>query len=172
MVEFKSEQNRPFRPTTLIITATVLILAMVGIYLFARYQKHIRPPQAEGPIVVPGMVHPGDPNFQYYKGKIRIENARASLGITFSKTRVAFISGIIVNDGDRKLEAVELKITLFDLYNKFSAGATRTPIRPSTGFYKPMEPLERRTFTVGIEAVEQLWDPRHVEIEITGLKYQ
>ncbi len=171
MVEFNSKQNKSFRPAILIITATVLVVAVVGVYLFARYQKQSRPPHAEGPIVVPGMVHPGDPDFEYYRKKVLIENPHASLGITFGKTRVAFISGIISNEGDRKLDAVELKITLFDLYNKFSAQAIRTPIRPGTGFYKPMEPLEKRSFSVGIEAVEQLWDPKHVEIEITGLKY-
>lgn len=172
MVEFKSEPSKPFRPITLIITSAVLVLAIAGLFFFARYQKQSRPPQAEGPVIVPGMLHAGDTNFEYYKKNVRIENPRASLGLTFSKARVAFISGIISNEGDRKLEAVELKITLFDLYNKFSAQAIRTPIRPSTGFYKPMEPLEKRTFTVGIEAVEQLWNPRHVEIEITGLRYQ
>ena len=172
MAEFNSEVPKSSRTAILIITAGVLIVAAVGIILFARYQRLSRPPHAEGPVVVPGMLHTGDTNFEYYKTKVRIENPRATLGITFSKARVAFISGIISNEGDRKLEAVELKITLFDLYNKFSAQAVRTPIRPGTGFYKPMEPLEKRSFTVGIESVEQLWNPKHVEIEITGLKYQ
>jgi aspartate aminotransferase len=39
------------------------------------------------------------------KPKIRIENVKASLGISFNNARTATISGIIVNDGDRKLEA-------------------------------------------------------------------
>jgi hypothetical protein len=34
-----------------------------------------------------------------------------------------------------------------------------------------MEPLEKRTFSVGIDGVDQLYDPKRVEIEITGLKY-
>jgi len=172
MVEFSSEVRKPSRAAVLIVTVCLLVLAAAGVILYARYQKQSRPPQAEGPVIVPGMLHAGDSNFEYYKTKVRIENPRASLGITFSKTRVAFISGIISNEGDRKLEAVELKITLFDVYNKFSTQAVRTPIRPGTGFYKPMEPLEKRTFSVGIESVEQLWNPKHVEIEITGLKYQ
>ena len=37
---------------------------------------------------------------------------------------------------------------------------------------KPMEPLEKRIFSIGIESVEQLWNPKRLEIEITGLKYQ
>jgi hypothetical protein len=172
MMEFTSEAQKPRRYTTQIITAAVLAVAAVVIFLYVRYQRHLQPEVSPGPVVVPGMLRAGNTNFEYYKQKIRIEDPRASLGITFSKTRVAFISGIIVNDGDRKLEALELKITLFDLYHKLSKERVATPLRPGIGLYKPMEPLERRSFSVGVEAVEQLWDPKHVEIEITGLKYQ
>ena len=37
---------------------------------------------------------------------------------------------------------------------------------------RPMEPLERRDFTVWIEPIEQLWNPKELVLEITGLKYQ
>lgn len=173
MVEFAAETRKPASQTTLIVTAAVVVVvATVLIFFFVRSQKRLQPATPSGPVVIPGMLHAGNTNFEYYKTKIRIENARASLGISFNKARVAFISGIIVNDGDRKLEALELKITLFDLYNKLSKERTATPLRPGVGLYKPMEPLEKRSFTVGVESVEQLWDPRHVEIEITGLKYE
>jgi hypothetical protein len=172
MVEFTSESQKPKSLTTPIITAAVLAVAAAAIFFYVRYQKHVQPELAAGPVVVPGMLRAGNTNFEYYKQKIRIEDPRASLGITFNKARVAFISGIIVNDGDRKLEALELKITLFDLYHKLSKERIATPLRPGIGLYKPMEPLEKRSFSVGVEAVEQLWDPKHVEIEITGLKYQ
>ena len=35
-----------------------------------------------------------------------------------------------------------------------------------------MEPMEKRPFTIWIEPIEQLWNSKRVEIEITGLKYQ
>ncbi len=172
MAEFTAERQKPARQATLIITSAVLAVAAILIFFYVRHQKRIQPAAPSGPVVIPGMLRAGDTNFEYYKTKIRIENARASLGTSFNKTRVAFISGIIVNDGDRKLDALELKITLFDLYNKLSKERIATPLRPGLGLYKPMEPLERRSFTVGVESVEQLWDPRHVEIQITGLKYE
>jgi len=173
MVEFTSESRKPVGPTTLLITLAVLALGAAAVYLVVRYQENHRPAAESVAIFIPGMVRPGEPDFEYYKNKIRIENAKASLGITFSKTRVAFISGIIANEGDRQLVALELKITLFDLYNKFSKERVTTPLRPGLGLHgKPMAPLEKRPFSVGIEAIEQLWDPKHVEIEITGLKYE
>jgi len=172
MEEFASQPVKSARPITLIIMAAVLVVAAVLIFFYVRNQKRLQPASPAGPVVIPGMLRAGDTNFEYYKTKVRIENARASLGISFNKSRVAFISGVIVNDGDRKLDALEMKITLFDLYNKLSKERIATPLRPGVGLYKPMEPLEKRSFTVGVESVEQLWDPRHVEIEITGLKYE
>lgn len=147
-------------------------VALVLLFLYMRYQKANPAPVSDALAVVPGMLHPGDPNFEYYKNKIRLENVKAGLGITFSKNRVAIISGIISNEGDRKLEALELHITLFDLYDKFSKDRTAVPLRPGLGTSKPMQPLEKRTFSVGIDGVEQLWNPKRLEIEITGLKYQ
>jgi hypothetical protein len=173
MVEFNSQPPKKSPVIIIVITAVVLIIAVAGLFFYARHQKNEQPPQAAGPVAIPGMLRPGDSNFEYYKNKIRIENVKASLGITFSKARVAFVNGIIGNEGDRKLEALELKITLYDLYDKVSKARIATPLRPGIGLNnKPMEPLEKRTFAVGIESVEQLWNPRRLEIEITGLKYQ
>ncbi len=173
MVEFTSETQKSFRPATLFIALGIMAAALVGIYFVARYQKSAQPPASAGPIVVPGLLRPGDPNFEYYKDKVRIENVKASLGISFSGTRIAMISGIIDNDGDRKLEALEIHIKLFDAFGKPSKEKTGFALRPGAGYSsQPMEPLEKRTFTIGIESVEQYWNPKQVEYEITGLKYK
>jgi hypothetical protein len=173
MVEFTSETQKSFRPVTFFIALGVLAVALAGIYFLVRYQKNIQPPASTGPIVIPGLLRPGDTNFEYYKTKIRIENVKANLGISISQVRTAMISGIIVNDGDRKLEALELHIKLYDAFGKPSKEKTGFALRPGAGYSsKPMEPLEKRMFTIGIEAVEQYWNPRQLEYEITGLKYQ
>lgn len=173
MVEFTSEEPKSFRSPVIIVSAVILLVAIVAIYFYARHQSSEHSTvTAQGPIVIPGMVRPGDPNFEYYKHKIRIESVKASLGITFSKARVAIVSGIVSNEGDRKLEALELKITLYDVYDKLSKERVATPIRPGVGLKGPMEPMEKRTFSVGIESVEQLWNPRRLEVMITGLKYK
>ncbi len=169
MADFATENRRSFNPTVAIVAAVILILASGAVYYYARHQmRDLIPGPSAGPIVIPGMVHPGDPNFEYYKNKIRIANVKAGLGITFSKARVALISYTVTNEGDRKLEGLELKFSLFDLYQKLSKERTTTPVRPD----RPMEPLETRAFSVGIEAVEQLWDPKRLEVVITGLKYK
>ncbi len=171
MLEFTSRPREFGGTARLLVTLAIFALATVGVLLYAHYQRKTQPEGGSGPVVIPGMLRPGHPDFEYYKNKIRLENVKAGLGITFNKNRVALISGVISNEGDRRLEALELHVTLYDLYDKYSRERTATPLRPGVGLSGPMEPLEKRTFTIGIEGVEQLWNPRRLEVEITGLKY-
>jgi len=174
MAEFTSEIKRSAGRTKLLIAAAVAAIALAAVFLVVRYQQESPIPGAEGgPIVIPGMVRPGEPDFEAYKNKVRIEGVKASIGINFAGNRFAEIDGIIANEGSRKLEAVEMRIILYDVYDQVCKERIVTPLRPGIGLKKgPMEPLEKRTFKTGIESVEQLWNPKRVEIEITGLKYQ
>jgi hypothetical protein len=172
MVVFKSEPQRTTSPAAWLIGIGIFAVALIGIFFLARAQKEI-PPQTPGaPVVIPGMARKGDPNFEYYKTRVRIEDVKASLGISFNKSRIAIISGVIVNDGDRKLEAVELHLSLYDVFGQLSKDRVATPLRPGIGLNRPMEPLEKRTFTVWMEPIEQFWNPKQVQYELTGLKYQ
>jgi hypothetical protein len=173
MLDFTSEIKRPARPVTLYIAIAVAVVAVIALVLVVRYQKNNPLKEASGPVVIPGMLRPGSPDFEAYKDKVRIEGVKAYINLNFAGNRSASIDGIISNEGSRKLEAVEMHLRLFDVYGKLSKERTSIPMRPGIGLNKgPMEPLEKRTFTVWIESVEQLWNPKRVEIEITGLKYR
>ncbi len=173
MVEFTSGPPKTYGMARFLIALGVIAVVLVAGFFYVRYQQKTQPPAGSGPVAVPGVLRPGDTNFEYYKTKIRIENVRATLGISFNGARIAIISGVIVNDGDRKLEALEMHITLYDVWGKLSKERTAYALRPGAGFTgQPMEPLEKRGFNIGVESVEQYWDPKQVTYEITGLKYQ
>jgi len=174
MTEFTSELKTERRPLALYLMIAVAAVALIAVFILVRYQQnHPAPKEVSGPVIIPGMMHPGNPDFEAYKDKVRIENVKASIGLNFAGNRFAAIEGIISNEGSRKLEAVEMHVTLYDVYGKLSKEKTVTPLRPGVGLHQgPMEPLEKRTFSVWIESIEQLWNPKRVEIQITGLKYQ
>jgi hypothetical protein len=173
MVEFTSEPQKTFRPVTMGIALGILAVVLGGGYLYIHYQGRAQQRTGAVSVVVPGLLGPGNSNFEYYKTRIRIENLKASLGVSFNNARIAMISGIIVNDGDRKLEALQLHITLYDVFGKVSKERTAFALRPGAGYSgKPMEPLEKRPFAIGVESVEYYWDPKQITFEITGLKYQ
>ncbi len=174
MTEFTSELKSERRPVALYIMIAVAAVALIAVFFLVRYQQnHPVSKEVSGPVVFPGMVRPGEPDFEAYKDKVRFENVKASIGLNFAGNRFAAIEGIISNEGSRKLEVVEMHITLYDVYGKLSKEKTVAPLRPGVGLHQgPMEPLEKRTFSVWIESIEQLWNPKRVEIQITGLKYQ
>jgi hypothetical protein len=173
MVEFTSEPQKAFNTRTLFFALGILILISCGVFVCAHYQIRMQSRSGSTSVVVPGMLRPGNTNFEYYKTRVRLENVKGTLGISFNNARTAIISGLIVNDGDRKLEAVELHITLFDVWGKVSKERTAFALRPGAGYSgRPMEPLERRSFTIGVESVEYYWNPKQVSYEITGLKYE
>jgi hypothetical protein len=171
MLEFTSRPQKAVRPLTLFISLGVLAVLLGAVFLYVNYQKNNR--QGSSAVVVPGLVRPGDPDFEYYKTRIRIENVKATLAKSFSNARFATISGTIVNDGDRNLEALELHITLYDVFGEISKERTAFALRPGSGYVsRPMEPLEERPFVIGIESIEYYWDPKQISYEITGLKYK
>jgi len=173
MVEFNSEPQKKTSSVTLLIASGILVLVLGGVYLYVHYRGGGQQRGAGAAVVVSGLLGPGNTNFEYYKTRIRIENVKASLGISFNNARMAMISGVLVNDGDRKLEAVQLHVILYDVWGKVSKERTAFALRPGAGYSgKPMEPLEKRPFAIGVESVEYYWNPKQITYEITGLKYQ
>lgn len=173
MVEFTSKPQKKPNSFTLIITAVLVVLILGVVFSFIYSQKSKPPDSGSATVEVPGLLRPGNTDFEYYKTKIRIENVKAVLGISFNKARYATIAGTIVNDGDRKLDALELHISLYDVWGDVTKERTAFALRPRTGYSsKPMEPLERRRFSIGVESVEYYWDPKQISYEITGLRYQ
>ena len=174
MVEFTSTKAAP-RKGYLVpaVAGTVLILLLAGIVVLMQYQKSVLPEDGESAAAVPDMLRPGNTDFEYYKTKVRIEDVKAVIQISFNQVRTAKISGTIVNDGDRMLDAVELHFVLYDVWGEISKERTAFVLRPKSGFSgKPVEPLGKRRFEIGVESVELYWNPEEVSYDITGLRYQ
>jgi hypothetical protein len=169
MVEFISEPQKPSSPILPIITAGLLIIILGGIAFYS-YRQRGNPTKPAAAIFVPGLLKAPDSNFEYYKTQIRIENVGASLGISLSNSRTAFISGILLNNGDRTLEALQLHIILYDIQGKISKERTAFILRPGPGLHS-LAPLEKRAFNIGVDSVERDWNPKLISYEITGLKY-
>lgn len=169
MAEFTSEFKSSERSKAPYIMLAVIVVVVVGVAFVWRYQKTQLPKDTAGPVVIPGMLRPGQMDFEGYKDKVRFEDVKAGIGFNFAGNRVAFIDGVLVNDGSRKLEAVEVHIALYDVYDKLCKEVTRLAL--GTGF-GAMDPLEKRSFHANIESIDRLWNPKRVEITLTGLKYE
>ena len=171
MAEFRIEPQQSSNKKMLIVTALVLIALLCGIASYVR--RHPPDPRSPSAVNVPDILRAGDTNFEYYKTKIIIEDVKASLGISFNNSRVAMLAGTVINNGDRRVDALEIYVTLYDAWGKLSKERAIYLVRPDGKFnQKPMNPLERRAFNVSIEGMEYYWDPKEISVEITGLRYK
>src|SRR5262245_36543973 len=110
MQEFTSEV-KPTRPNTFLYALGIFLVAAVGLLLYGRFHKSASTGDPAESTTVPGLVRAGNPNFEYYKDRVRLSDVRAQLGINYAKSRIAIITGMITNEGDRKLEALEIHIS-------------------------------------------------------------
>jgi hypothetical protein len=173
MTEFTTEPQKTFRPVTLAITLGILAILLGGIAYYVHYQRGIKSRTGASLIEVPGLLRAGNTDFEFYKTRIHIENVKATLAINLGGVRTATVTGTILNDGDRTLEALELHVTLYDAWGKVSKERTTFAFRPGGYNYKPLFPLEKRGFSISIDGMEYYWDPKQTSTpDITGLKYK
>jgi hypothetical protein len=173
MSVFTTEPQKTFRPITLVITLGVLAILVGGVAYYIHYQRGIRSRTGSSLIEVPGLLRAGNTDFEYYKTRIHFENVKASLKTNLSGVRTATITGTIINDGDRTLEALELHVTLYDAWGKVSKERTDFAFRPGGYNGRPLLPLEKRVFSISTDGVEYYWDPQQISSpDITGLKYK
>ena len=73
MVEFTSEPQRTFNPVRLYIVGG-LIVVLAALFFILYHYRGGRDKPGPSAVVVPGLLGPGDTNFEYYKTRVRIEN--------------------------------------------------------------------------------------------------
>lgn len=150
----------------LVVTAAFAAV-LVAFYLYSKNQ----PKEESVRAAIPGLLRAGESGFDEYQSYVKIINPKGELGVNYRGDRIAIVSGGILNQGEKNLEAVELKITLFDVYGKALKEEVRTPLRPGIGLRTALQPLESRSFTIWTEGMPLSWDPRRVDVQVNGLKF-
>lgn len=149
------------------VVSLAFITALTGLYFYSKSQAQSDP----GRVVVAGVLHTGDTDFDYYRSKVSIVQPIGEVATNFSGSRIAVISGTLVNEGDRKLEAIELKVSLYDRTGRRLRETIKTPVQPNILPHKPLDPLQTRYFSFWVEGISAEWDPRRVDLDVYGLKF-
>lgn len=116
-----------------------------------------------------GVLHRGDPDFDWYKKYVELVDPRLNMGGNFAGGRIVMCSGTIDNGGERTIDVVEIKISLFN-YDVLIYDTIRTPIRPGP-YTPPIESLTKRSFTFYLEDIPEGWMRSHAEMSISGLRF-
>jgi len=118
---------------------------------------------------VTGVLQAGDPDYEWYSKHMNLENRGIKMTKSFSGKRMVIFAGVIENGGEKLLDVVEIKLTLFNqdepVFSSF-----KTPVRP--GRYTPPIPsLKSRAFTVYLDEFPSKWLASRAEMEIHGFRF-
>ncbi|MGH9342010.1 MAG: hypothetical protein ACRD1R_21095 [Acidobacteriota bacterium] len=120
---------------------------------------------------VSGMMHEGDPYFDWYSQYVELRDPKLQMATNFAGGRMVIFSGIIDNDGERALDAVEIKLVFFN-YDQPVYETARVPIRPEReARTPPIRPFQERGFTFYIEALPEGWGSNQAEMSISGFRF-
>jgi hypothetical protein len=161
---FESE-DKPRSPHfwQIIVIAAILFVAVTGLLLFLLQQGV----QEEAPLT--GILHAGDPDYDWYGKYMGLENPRVKLGKNFAGNRFVIFSAIIENNGERTVDVVEVELSFFN-YDELISSVIRTPLRPGA-YAKPIQTFEKRVFTILVEGIPSNWLAQNAEIAIHGLRF-
>ncbi|MDA2936958.1 hypothetical protein MYX75_01675 [Acidobacteria bacterium AH-259-A15] len=128
-------------------------------------------PGAKNKVELTGVLRGGDPDYQWYGKYVKLKNPQIKMTRNFAGNRMVIFSGIIENNGEKTLDAVEVELNFFN-YDQLVLKTTRTPIRPGPGTYTPpIEPLEQRGFTLYMENFPEDWLASRAEMAIHGFRF-
>ncbi len=116
-----------------------------------------------------GMLRAGDSTYDWYVRNLKLDQTQTSLATNLSGSRAVVFSGVLHNLGEKTLDAVELKLTLFN-YQKSVWESVRTALRPG-GRMEAIKPLESRRLSLYVEDLPRNWFSNHAEIEIHGIRF-
>lgn len=161
---FESE-DKPRSPYfwQIIVVAALLFALVTGSLLFFLQQG------VEEQVPLTGVLHAGDPDYDWYQKYMGLENAQVKMGKNFAGNRFVIFSAIIENNGERTVDVVEVQLNLFN-YDELISSSVRTPLRPGP-YSLPIRTFEKRAFTVYVEGVPSNWLAQNAEISIHGIRF-
>jgi hypothetical protein len=160
------KQSRTQQRSTVIKFLPIAVVVFAGLIALAVYFSRV---QKQEEVVLTGILHHGDPDFDWYSKYVELKDQKIQMGLNFAGNRVIMLSGILANGGERSLDVIELKVALFN-YEEPVWETIRTPIQP--GPYTPqIPPLSERAINFYIDKVPENWKSSHAEMSINGFRF-
>ncbi len=117
---------------------------------------------------VEGLLHKGSSDYEKYLPLLTTVAKKATVQRNYAGQRTVLVSGAIHNGSDRWLEALEIRITLFQ-GDQPVLRETRLPLFPGSRA-KPASPQGDFQFSVLLEKIPFDWMGGSFDLEITGFK--
>jgi hypothetical protein len=123
----------------------------------------------EAPEQLNGILRSGHSDYEWYSQYVSLESGKIQMGKNFAGHRMVIFSGTIENTGERSLDVIEIRLTLFN-YEDSVFETVRTPIKPG-GYTPVLGPFASRSFTLYLENLPGSWQASHAEMELNGFRF-
>jgi hypothetical protein len=103
---------------------------------------------------------------QSYAAKIQLLGMKMSRAANFLNQEVTYLSGVVKNQGERRVREIEVTLEFRDALNQVVLRETRRVVGPRAA---PLGPGESRPFQFSFDHVPADWNVQLPAIRITGL---
>jgi len=160
-----AQEKKKVSPT--VVGIVLLAVALVGltITLIILLERDV-PKFKEGRSVYQGVVRRGEAGFDNYTPYLRIVDAAGMVSENMLGAQQAVIVGQLVNQGNRVVDVVEIKGTLYGPDDKLIQEFVKTPLQPDF----PLLPMEMRKFSLWVEPFPPEWLTGRIDVEINGYR--
>ncbi|HOB52126.1 MAG TPA: FxLYD domain-containing protein [Acidobacteriota bacterium] len=158
-------EKRPFpwKRLWLIISAAVVVVVVIGAIVIVQKKG---PKYREGRTIHAGVLRQGEPGFPDYLPYLRIVNAGGMVSENLLGGQQAVVAGTLINQGNRLVEVVEIRASLYDAEDRLMQQFVKTPIQPDF----PLQPMEMRKFSLWVEPFPPQWLTGRIEVELHGYR--
>ena len=103
---------------------------------------------------------------QAYAGKVKFESLKMSRFANFLNQEVTYLNGEIVNEGDRTIGDLEVRVEFRNAQNQV---VLRQTLRPLGERPVAIPPGARRSFQLGFEQIPDDWNMQYPSVQVTGI---
>jgi len=163
---FESPLPEPEKPEGLILRHPLAIAAATLLGLAAMYLLFFRGP-APPPSVNQARL-PFGPAEQAYAPKLQFGNFAMSRAESFLNQEVTYLSGDVVNSGDRTLTGIEATIEFQDDMKQIALRETRPVLFGASAILPPGKTAH---FEVSFDHVPPSWNMQMPTVQVAGLQF-
>ena len=153
------------KPSVVTIVIGLVVVATIGISLWALFRTPANVPAPSVEINVPAAMNPEE---QAYAQSIRIENVALSRAENFIHQEVTILNADAINDGPRPLQRLMVTVEFSDDMRQVVLRETRGVLgNPPT----VLSPGQKRSFQISFDRVPSSWNMQAPQVKIGYLQF-
>ena len=155
----RAEEREKSRVPIAFLAGLMIVLLVAGAIVLLSRSVHLAAPKA-------AMTMPFGPQEQAYSKRLQINDVHLARSSNLLNQQFTYVSGTLVNNGDRTITGVTMTVDFRDSDNKVALHDTE-PVIVSTD--TPVPAGESHAFQMTIEQYPETWNQQMPSVYVSGL---